>query len=220
MRWGRPSVLRREILFAVLVVACGLGVLRRIPGLPAMVIEAALVVAMSSILFAVPEIATIVRRISRARRTILACLPAAVLIGHFHGKLYDTFPFVPWDIYQVALAGDAQLFAYYAVHRDGSEEELIPAELFPALDKKLAVELEQVAHAADSADDAGRRADLLRRYDNLLLALAGAYNHRHSVHPLVAIRIERWIVPTDHYAGRESILRTAFRVWSLAGEQR
>jgi hypothetical protein len=208
---------------ATVIVGCGLGAFRFVLPLPPAIAEVILLLAILAVPLASPALIAVMRRVPTAQRAAWGGIVAAVLIGHFHGKIYDTFPFVAWDIYQSPPSSEILLFDYHAVRDDGTEEHLVPADLFPALRKKLAVHLEQVAGAIESTADTtpanqARRIELKRRDDALLHALARAYNRTHADQPLIALRIERWSVPMERYAGRESIVRHPFRVWRLDRE--
>ncbi|HVM95346.1 MAG TPA: hypothetical protein VMT89_03100 [Candidatus Acidoferrales bacterium] len=218
MRWARHYLLWTAA--GVWGLACGLGLLRRLPTAA----EVLLVVAIFSFLLASSDFVSAIRRTPSMQLVCFAGLAAAILTGHFHGKYYDTFPFVEWDIYTAAPHGDPLLFDYYAVRGDLSEEQLIPAELFPGLGKKITTQLEQTcgalaneAEAADERQPTNTRR-MVQQYDGLLRALARAYNRQHADNPLTAIRIERWNVPLQSYRGRESIVRQPFRVWMLTDE--
>lgn len=218
-RWVRW----REGVAAAVIVACGLGMFRFVLPMPVAVTEAILLLAIFAVPLTSPALIAIMRGTSFAQRAVFGGIAAAALIGHFHGKIYDTFPFVRWDIYASAPAEDIRLFDYYAVRHDATEEHLVPADLFPALRKKLAIHLEQVARAIDPETDTtilnqARRMELTRRYDALLRAMARAYNREHADNPLVAIRIEQWSVPVHRYDGRPSIVRHPFRIWRINGE--
>ena len=202
---------------AALIAVCSLGTFRVGLGLPPAVGEAILLVAILAVPLASPALVAIIRRTPIVPRGVFGGIAALMLIGHFHGKIYDTFPFVEWDIYAYAPAGEIRLFDYYAVRRDATQEHLVPADLFPPLRKKLAVHLEQLATAIEAADPTSRDT-LARQYDGLLRAMARAYNRAHADNPLSAIRIEQWTVPVEQYTGRESIVRQPFLLWKDGGE--
>jgi hypothetical protein len=177
-----------------------------------------LLVAILAVPLASPALVAIVRRTPILQRVVFGSIAAAMLIGHFHAKIYDTFPFIEWDIYTYTRVGEIRLFDYYAVRGDATEEHLVPADLFPSLRKKLAVHLEQLAGEMETAADATTRDTFTRQYDGMLRAMARAYNRQHAAHPLIAIRIEQWTVPGERYAGRESIARQPFLLWRDGGE--
>ena len=200
----------------MLVAACGLGFLQQ-----ALIhrgaIEALIVAAVLSVLVAAPEFGAVLRRASLPQGAVLAGIAVAMLIGHFGGRVYDTYPFVPWDIYPQVLRGDIRLFDYTALRGDQTAEQLIPGELVPELGKKLTTHIEQLGLALGGSADPARRDDLARRYEQYLQAVARVYNRRHATNPLVAIRIERWTVPVERYRGRASIVREPFRLWTSPG---
>jgi hypothetical protein len=212
----------REGAAAIVIAGCAVGAFRSTLGIPPAIVEAVLLLAIVAVPLTSAGLVTIVRQIPMMQRTVFGCLLAAIVFGHFHRTIYDTFPFVEWDIYVSPAGGEVRLFDYYAVRRDGTEEHLVPADLFPSLRKKLAIHLEQVAAAIEAArateSDQARSITLRQQYDGMLRALARAYNRQHAENPLVAIRIERWTVPVEHYAGRASIARRAYRVWRLESE--
>lgn len=154
-----------------------------------------------------------------AQQLVAATLVAAVLAGHFHGKVYNTFPFVDWDIYAQVMRGNPRYLDYYATRQDGAVEELIPEDLVPALRKKLAVQLEQLAEAIEAAGEPQRREALVRWYEGLLLALARADRRQHPGNPLVALRVEKCTIPLEEYAGRDSIVCEPFWLWKWARER-
>jgi hypothetical protein len=217
LRVGR-SVRGKEGVAAALIAAASLGTFRFALRIPSAITEAMLLLAILAVPLASPALIAIIRRTPIVQRAVFGGIAAAMLIGHFYRNIYDTFPFVEWDIYAYAPAGDIRLFDYYAVRRDATEEHVVPADLFPPLRKKLAVHLEQLATAIEAAADTTPRDTLMRQYDGLLRAMARAYNREHADNPLIAIRIEQWTVPVEHYAGRQSIARQPFRVWRDGGE--
>lgn len=211
------SVRGKESVAAALIAACSLGTFRFGLPIPPAIAEAILLVAILAVPLGSPALVGVIRRTPIVQRAAFGSLAAAMLIGHFHGKIYDTFPFVEWDIYTYAPAGEIRLFDYYAVRRDATEEHVVAADLFPVLRKKLAVHLEQLAIAIEAAADSTTRETLTRQYNGLLRAMARTYNREHADDPLIAIRIEQWTVPFEHYSGRESIARQPFLVWRDGG---
>ena len=213
MMWSWGAVRRRETVLVALVVMYGLGVLHLMPRVPPAAAEGLLIAALLHVLAASRQAREAVQRMALPQRLVAAILVGVVLVGHFHARAHDTFPFVEWDIYAQTLHGNPRFFDYYATRHDGAEEHLIPAEVIPALGKKLTVQLEQVADAIEAAGDLQRRAELVRWYEGLLLALARADNRQHAGDPVAAIRIEKCTVPLERYAGWESIACEPFWFW-------
>lgn len=216
--WGWGAVRRRETLLVALVVTCGLGAHHLIPRVPPAAAEGLLIAALFNVLAASRPAREVVQRMALPQRLVAAILVGAVLAGHFHAMAHNTFPFVDWDIYTQTLHGNPTFFDYHATRRDGAEEHVIPAEVIPALGKKVTVQLEQVVGAMEAAGDRQRRAELVRSYQGLLLALARADNRHHSGNPVVAIRIEKCTVPLERYAGRDSIACEPFWLWKWVSE--
>lgn len=213
-------MLRRwQAVLVALAVTCGLGAHYVIPRFPPAAAEALLVAALLYILLASRPALAAVRSMPPGQRLVAATLVGAVLGGHFHARVYNTFPFVDWDIYAQVMGGDPHFLDYYATREDGAEEQLIPEDLFPVLRKKLAVQLEQLADAIEAGGEPQRRETLVRWYEGLLLAMARADRRQHPGNPLVTLRIEKCTIPLEDYAGRNSIVCEPFWSWNWARER-
>lgn len=93
------SIRRKEIVAAALVAACSLGTFRLGLRIPLALAEAMLLVAILAVPLASPALVAAIRHMPIVQRAAFGSIAAATLIGHFHAKIYDTFPFVEWDIY-------------------------------------------------------------------------------------------------------------------------
>jgi len=163
-------------------------------------------------LWMVRPIRAYVRAIPRPHRKILAGLFLLLLVGQMVNRPRLTFPFTSWAMYGRPEHPDTLVFYRY----EGLDEaqQVIPLNPFrllaPISRAEVASKFKDLASAALSHPDEGRRAASQRRLSALLAAVGRIHNTRHPDRPIRAVMLVRCTLDLRD-GGRSDIQRQ--RVW-------
>ncbi len=159
------------------------------------VLEAALYLLCFLLLMTQPALRRLLASLSRTQRWSMMSLAGILLIAQIRDRPQQTFPFIPWNMYNGRFREPPCYLEFVGVQPNGREITIPAGQVFSSQQRAVLWRLQLLRHKMETARDASMRQQSAAQFQALLLAVIRRYREQHPHTALVRLKVIQCTLP-------------------------